>query len=143
MYDRRGMALNLEKSARFCLTVALLALATACASRHQASSVPQRGFYKVGAPYTVDGVTYVPTEEFRHSETGTASWYGPGFHGKSTANGEVYDQSDHTAAHRTLQMPSVLRVTNLDTGQSTVVRVNDRGPYARSRILDVSRAAAE
>jgi rare lipoprotein A len=142
MYDHLGMALNLGKSARCCLTVALLAALTACGSRH-GPAVAQRGFYKVGAPYTIDGVTYVPTEEFRHSETGTASWYGPGFHGKSTANGEVYDQSDHTAAHRTLQMPCVLRVTNLDTGQSTVVRVNDRGPYARSRILDVSRAAAE
>jgi rare lipoprotein A len=72
-----------------------------------------------------------------------ASWYGPGFHGKNTANGEVYDQRDRTAAHRTLQMPSVLRVTNLENGQSTVVRVNDRGPFARSRILDVSQVAAE
>ena len=72
-----------------------------------------------------------------------ASWYGPGFHGKNTANGETYDQHDSTAAHRTLQMPSVLRVTNLENGQSTVVRVNDRGPFARSRILDVSQAAAE
>jgi rare lipoprotein A len=137
------MALNIGKSARFCLTVALLAALTACGSRHHGPAVAQRGFYKVGGPYTVDGVTYVPMEEFRHTETGVASWYGPGFHGKSTANGEVYDQSDHTAAHRTLQMPCVLRVTNLDTGQSTIVRVNDRGPYARSRILDVSRAAAE
>jgi peptidoglycan lytic transglycosylase len=143
MYDHLGMALNLEKSARFCLTVALLAAVTACASRHPGPAVAQHGFYKVGGPYTVDGTTYVPQEEFRHSETGTASWYGPGFHGKYTANGEVYDQGDHTAAHRTLQMPCVLRVTNLDTGQSTIVRVNDRGPYARSRILDVSRAAAE
>ena len=99
--------------------------------------------YKVGAPYKIDGVTYVPMEEFRHTETGVASWYGPGFHGKSTANGEVYNQSERTAAHRTLQMPSVLRVTNLDNGQSTIVRVNDRGPFARQRVLDVSRAAAE
>ena len=143
MYDLCGMALNVEKSARFCLTLALLAALTACGSRHHGPAVAQRGYYKVGNPYTIDGVTYVPTEEFRHTETGVASWYGPGFHGKYTANGEVYDQSDHTAAHRTLQMPSVLRVTNLDTGQSTIVRVNDRGPYARSRILDVSRAAAE
>jgi rare lipoprotein A len=137
------MALNVEKSARFCLILALLLALTACGSRHHGPAVAQRGFYKVGNPYTIDGVTYVPTEEFRHTETGVASWYGPGFHGKSTANGEVYDQSDHTAAHRTLQMPCVLRVTNLDNGQSTIVRVNDRGPYARSRILDVSRAAAE
>jgi rare lipoprotein A len=99
--------------------------------------------YKVGAPYKIDGITYTPTEEFQHVETGVASWYGPGFHGKSTANGETYDQHDRTAAHRTLQMPSVLRVTNLDNGQSTVVRVNDRGPFARSRIIDVSKVAAE
>ncbi len=143
MYDLCGMALNVEKSARFCLTLALLMALTACGSRHHGPAVAQRGYYKVGNPYTIDGVTYVPTEEFRHTETGVASWYGPGFHGKYTANGEVYDQSDHTAAHRTLQMPCVLRVTNLDNGQSTIVRVNDRGPYARSRILDVSRAAAE
>jgi rare lipoprotein A len=143
MYDHTGMALNIEKSARFCLILVLLAALTACGSRHHGPAVAQRGFYKVGSPYTIDGVTYVPMEEFRHTETGIASWYGPGFHGKSTANGEVYDQSDHTAAHRTLQMPCVLRVTNLDNGLSTIVRVNDRGPYARSRILDVSRAAAQ
>jgi rare lipoprotein A len=99
--------------------------------------------YKVGSPYTIDGVTYVPREEFNHVETGMASWYGPGFHGRHTANGEVYNQSERTAAHRTLQMPSVVRVTNLDNGRSTTVRINDRGPYARSRILDVSRATAE
>jgi rare lipoprotein A len=85
----------------------------------------------------------VPQEEFNHVETGVASWYGPGFHGKSTANGEQYNQEDHTAAHRTLQMPAIVRVTNLDNGRSTVVRVNDRGPYARSRIIDLSRAAAQ
>jgi rare lipoprotein A len=125
------------------LAVALLATATACSGRHPGPAVAQRGQYKIGAPYTIDGVTYVPMEEFQHVETGMASWYGPGFHGKYTANGEVYDQTERTAAHRTLQMPSVLRVTNLDSGQSTTVRVNDRGPFARSRILDVSRAAAE
>ena len=102
-----------------------------------------RGSYKIGASYTIDGVTYVPHEEFDHVETGVASWYGPGFHGKSTANGETYDQQDHTAAHRTLQMPAIVRVTNLDNGHSTVVRINDRGPYARNRIIDLSRAAAE
>jgi len=122
-------------------------LAGACGSKHSpgsgGSSVASRGMYKVGQPYSIDGVTYVPMEEFKHVETGVASWYGPGFHGKNTANGETYDQHDRTAAHRTLQMPSVLRVTNLENGQSTVVRVNDRGPFARSRILDVSRVAAE
>jgi rare lipoprotein A len=143
MYHHNGMALVLEKPVRFFVTLALLAAAAACSSRHHAPAQAQRGMYKVGAPYTIDGVTYVPMEEFQHTETGVASWYGPGFHGKYTANGEVYDQSERTAAHRTLQMPSVLRVTNLETGQSTIVRVNDRGPFARARILDVSRTAAE
>ena len=143
MYDHNGMALVLEKSVRFWMALTLLAALGACSSRHQGPAVAQRGMYKIGAPYTIDGVTYVPMEEFQHVETGTASWYGPGFHGKSTANGETYDQTDRTAAHRTLQMPSVLRVTNLDNGQSTIVRVNDRGPYARARVLDVSRAAAQ
>lgn len=107
------------------------------------ASAPQRGTYKVGSPYTIEGVVYTPKEEFNRVETGVASWYGPGFHGKSTANGERYDQSDRTAAHRTLQMPSIVRVTNLDNGQSTVVRINDRGPFARSRVIDLSRTAAE
>jgi rare lipoprotein A len=108
-----------------------------------ASGVAQRGAYKVGAPYRIDGVLYTPQESFNHVETGVASWYGPGFHGKSTANGERYDQADRTAAHRTLQMPSIVRVTNLDNGLSTVVRINDRGPFARSRVIDLSRTAAQ
>jgi rare lipoprotein A len=103
----------------------------------------QRGSYKIGSPYKIDGVTYTPQEEFNRTETGVASWYGPGFHGKSTANGERYDQSERTAAHRTLQMPAIVRVTNLDNGMSTVVRINDRGPFARSRIIDLSRTAAQ
>ena len=153
MYDGGEMPLDLVSSrstsmklARTCGMLLMLASAAGCASHRGASgggATASRGMYKVGAPYTIDGVTYTPMEEFQHVETGIASWYGPGFHGKSTANGETYDQSDHTAAHRTLQMPSVVRVTNLDNGRSTVVRVNDRGPYARGRVLDVSRAAAE
>jgi len=131
----------------FRLSTALLLLAClgACASHRGGggSGVASRGTYKVGNPYQIDGVTYVPQEEFNHVETGVASWYGPGFHGKATANGEQYNQEDHTAAHRTLQMPAIVRVTNLDNGRSTVVRVNDRGPYARSRIIDLSRAAAQ
>ena len=152
MYDVGDMPLDVvSRSAsttvvRTCGMLLLLATAAGCASHRGASgggATAGRGMYKVGAPYMIDGVTYTPMEEFQHVETGIASWYGPGFHGKSTANGETYDQSDHTAAHRTLQMPSVVRVTNLDNGRSTVVRVNDRGPYARGRVLDVSRAAAE
>src|SRR5476649_3088424 len=132
---------------RFSMAVLLLACLSACASHRggggSSAGVPSRGAYKVGNPYQIDGVTYVPQEEFNHVETGVASWYGPGFHGKATANGEQYSQEDHTAAHRTLQMPAIVRVTNLDNGRSTVVRVNDRGPYARGRIIDLSRAAAQ
>jgi rare lipoprotein A len=123
----------------------LAASVAACgsSSRGGGGASAQRGSYKIGAPYKIDGVTYTPQEEFNHVETGVASWYGPGFHGKSTANGERYDQTERTAAHRTLQMPSIVRVTNLDNGLSTVVRINDRGPFARSRIIDLSRTAAQ
>ncbi len=133
------------KIVRFLSLTLMVASVAACGSRHGGSSgasVPTTGSYKVGKPYTIDGRTYVPQEEFNHVETGVASWYGPGFHGKSTANGERYDQQDHTAAHRTLQMPAIVRVTNLDNGRSTVVRINDRGPYAQNRVIDLSRAAA-
>jgi rare lipoprotein A len=120
-----------------------LAICLAACGSSGGKVVAQRGAYKIGAPYKIDGVTYTPQEEFNHVETGVASWYGPGFHGKSTANGEPYDQGARTAAHRTLQMPSIVRVTNLDNGLSTVVRVNDRGPFARSRVIDLSRTAAQ
>jgi rare lipoprotein A len=123
--------------------VLLLAAALGACGSSGSKNVAQRGTYKIGAPYKIDGVTYTPQEEFNHVETGVASWYGPGFHGKSTANGEAYDQSARTAAHRTLQMPSIVRVTNLDNGMSTVVRINDRGPFARSRVIDLSRTAAQ
>src|SRR5215510_7320011 len=121
----------------------LLAVSLAACGSSGGKGVAQRGGYKIGAPYKIDGVTYTPQEEFNHVETGVASWYGPGFHGKSTANGERYDQSERTGAHRTLQMPAIVRVTNLDNGRSTVVRINDRGPFARSRVIDLSRTAAE
>lgn len=101
------------------------------------------GTYKVGNPYLISGVKYVPQEKFNLIETGVASWYGPDFHGGKTANGEIYDQNEMTAAHRTLQMPSFVRVTNLENGRSVVVRVNDRGPYLRGRIIDVSKRAAQ
>lgn len=102
-----------------------------------------QGNFKVGKPYKVDGRTYTPKEQYDLVETGIASWYGPGFHGKKTANGERFDKNELTAAHRTLQMPSLVRVTNLDNGRSVVVRVNDRGPFKRGRIIDVSEKAAE
>ncbi len=125
------------------IAVLMLAGLSACGHKSGSSGVPQTGQYKIGKPYTIAGVVYTPREEFNHTETGVASWYGPGFHAKSTANGETYDQSDRTAAHRTLQMPSVVRVTNLENGLSTTVRINDRGPFARSRVIDLSNTAAK
>ncbi|TAN56063.1 MAG: septal ring lytic transglycosylase RlpA family protein [Rhodospirillales bacterium] len=101
------------------------------------------GTYKVGNPYQINGIWYYPAEDYAYDETGIASWYGPGFHAKSTANGETFDQNDVTAAHRTLPMPSLVRVTNMDNGRVLVVRVNDRGPYAQGRILDLSRRSAQ
>lgn len=101
------------------------------------------GYYKVGKPYKIAGQRYYPKERFSYSQTGVASWYGPNFHGKMTANGETFDKNELTAAHKTLQLPSIIRVTNLNNGRSLVLRVNDRGPYAHNRVLDVSERAAE
>jgi len=102
-----------------------------------------QGYYKVGNPYQIDGAWYYPATDWNYDETGIASWYGEPFHGKYTANGELYDMNALTAAHRTLPLPSIVQVTNLDNGRSIQVRVNDRGPYARGRIIDVSRRAAQ
>lgn len=101
------------------------------------------GSYKVGSPYQISGVWYYPKDDWGYVETGIASWYGPGFHGRSTANGEQFDENDVTAAHRTLPLPSIVRVTNLGNGRSLVVRVNDRGPFAHGRIIDMSRRSAQ
>lgn len=99
---------------------------------------------KTGTPYTIRGITYYPLQDVDHGyqEVGIASWYGTDFHSKSTANGEVYDMHDFTAAHKTLPMPTFVRVENLDNGKETVVRVNDRGPFSKGRIIDLSYAAA-
>ena len=101
------------------------------------------GKYKVGRPYRIDGIWYYPKVDYDYVETGIASWYGPGFHGKKTANGEIYDQDALTAAHRTLPLPSLVRVTNLQNGRSLVVRLNDRGPFKRGRIIDLSKRSAD
>jgi peptidoglycan lytic transglycosylase len=110
---------------------------------HTVTVPPAAGVYKVGKPYQIDNVWYYPHEQPNYDETGIASWYGPTFYGKYTADGEVYDGDKLTAAHRTLPMPVNVRVTNLENGKSIVVRVNDRGPYSRGRIIDLSRRAAE
>jgi len=101
------------------------------------------GTYRVGKPYTVAGRVYVPEEDPNYREDGMASWYGDDFHGRLTANGEVFDMTSLTAAHPTLPIPSYARVTNLRNGKSLIVRVNDRGPYHGNRLIDVSNKAAE
>src|SRR3954451_18157751 len=89
------------------------------------------------------GATPAAAEETKPIQTGAASWYGPGFHSKSTANGETFNTHDLTAAHKTLPFDTKVRVTNEKTGKSVVVRINDRGPYAHGRVIDLSKAAAE
>jgi rare lipoprotein A len=101
------------------------------------------GRYQVGKPYTVRGKTYVPQHDPNYAAAGTASWYGSDFHGRRTANGEIFSANAITAAHPTLPLPSYVRVTNTDNGRSLVVRVNDRGPYVSGRIIDLSHRAAE
>ncbi|MCR9072971.1 MAG: septal ring lytic transglycosylase RlpA family protein [Alphaproteobacteria bacterium] len=124
-----------------CAETQLLVHTAKTAKSHSAPA--SGGYYKVGNAYQIKGVWYYPKEEWDYVETGIASWYGPGFHGKKTANGEIFDENDLTAAHRTLQMPSIVRVTNLDNGRSIVVRINDRGPFAHGRIIDMSRRGAQ
>ncbi len=101
------------------------------------------GKYRVGRPYVVAGITYVPQEDPSYRADGMASWYGDAFHGRLTANGEVFDMKSITAAHPTLPLPSYVRVTNLANRKSLVVRVNDRGPFHANRVIDVSSRAAD
>jgi rare lipoprotein A len=100
------------------------------------------GVYKVGEPYQVGGRWYNPREQPDYDRIGIASWYGSDFHGRHTANGEVYDMSALTAAHPTLPLPSYAYVTNLSNGRTVLVRVNDRGPYVGDRVIDLSKASA-
>ena len=111
--------------------------------RLRSPSTPDTGSYKIGNPYQIDGVTYTPRVDYDYAETGIASWYGPQFHGNRTANGEPFDMNAITAAHRTLPLPSMVRVTNLENGRALNVRVNDRGPFSRGRIIDLSRRSAQ
>lgn len=98
---------------------------------------------KVGKPYKIAGVWYHPKEQPAYDETGYASWYGKDFHGKKTANGEIYNMNALTAAHKTLPMPTFVKVTNLENGRTIVLRVNDRGPFVKGRIIDISRRGAQ
>jgi rare lipoprotein A len=154
------MMTNLVTKARspWCAGLLLVFFLTGCAETQLVVSAAKRlsgstqttdaerrvtGRYKVGSPYQIDGVWYYPKLDYAYSETGIASWYGAKFHGKDTANGEIFDMNLISAAHRTLPMPSIVRVTNLSNGRSLKVRINDRGPYARGRIIDLSRRTAQ
>lgn len=101
------------------------------------------GHFKIGRPYKIKGRWYYPKHEDNYVEEGVASWYGPKFHGRKTANGALFDQYQISAAHRTLPLPSIVRVTNLENGKVMKIKVNDRGPFARDRIIDLSMRAAE
>jgi rare lipoprotein A len=135
-----------------CVAIFACVLLSACAeTEFVASSVKSLGVgsessngrYKVGKPYRINGTLYTPNVDYNYSETGIASWYGSDFHGNDTANGEVFDMNEISAAHRTLPLPSMVRVTNLKNGRALNVRVNDRGPFSRGRIIDMSRRGAQ
>ena len=139
-----------ERILVICASVALL---SACAETefavHTAKKLitsPQqnlKGHYKIGKPYRIKGTWYYPAVNYSYTEKGIASWYGPQFHKRKTANGEIFDMNLVSAAHRTLPLPSVVRVTNLVNGRSLKIRINDRGPFAKNRIIDLSRRAAQ
>ena len=103
----------------------------------------QNPIYKIGKKYNVGGKYYYPKKDLYYNKTGIASWYGPKFHGKLTANGEIYNQYALTAAHKTLPLPSAVKVTNLKNNKSIVLRINDRGPFVNDRIIDLSSKAAD
>ncbi|MDD5586788.1 MAG: septal ring lytic transglycosylase RlpA family protein [Alphaproteobacteria bacterium] len=128
------------------LALLLIVFLAACASGgHKSPTGTAAGgaHYKVGQPYQIKGIWYYPKEDYAYDETGIASWYGDAFHDKATSNGEIFNKNELTAAHNTLPMPSLARVTNLENGRSLVVRINDRGPFSGARIIDVTQRAAQ
>lgn len=149
MADARALARPARSIALVLMAGASLA---ACATPKFAARLPTSpeatppgaagAHYKVGKPYQVGGIWYVPREQPDYDETGIASWYGPGFHMKATANGETFDSALVSAAHTTLPLPSWVEVTNLENGRKMEIRVNDRGPFVAGRIIDLSQEAA-
>jgi len=113
------------------------------AIKRMAASDSSPKAFKVGSPYKINGRWYKPQIDMDYYKEGIASWYGPNFHGKYTANGELYNKYAFTAAHQTLPLPSIVRVTNLHNGKVVDVRINDRGPFVGERIIDLSYAAAK
>ncbi|GGE04628.1 hypothetical protein GCM10011529_08750 [Polymorphobacter glacialis] len=121
----------------------LLLLAACSTSANRKPPAPVQGAVKIAKPYQVFGVWYYPSDDREYDQRGIASWYGPGFHALSTANGERYEQDGLSAAHKTLPLPSYVEVENLDNGRKLTVRINDRGPFVQGRIIDLSRRAAQ
>ena len=128
------------------ISLIFLLIISSCASSNKDFSIKKSPFsggeYKVGKPYQIEGKIYYPKESFDYLERGVASWYGPNFDGKRTANGEIFNMNLLTAAHKTLQLPSLVKVTNIENNKSLILRVNDRGPFVKNRIIDVSKKAA-
>src|SRR5258706_13465949 len=146
-----GKARRKGRSGDLALVVALGFVLSACASPGPESSEHHRGFgyhrgqpsYKVGAAYQINGKWYRPRVDYGYDETGLASWNGKAFDGNATANGEIFNLNELSAAHKTLPLPSVVEVSNLRNGRTLRLRVNDRGPYVDSRIIDLSRRAGQ
>ena len=158
------MRMPLRWGRAMCLGASILVLAGACArtDRGREARITPRtdapvsprviapgqpvpkggGTYKVGNPYRIDGALFVPAEDPTYNRIGVASFYSEDFHGRKTANGEIFDMWALTAAHPTLPLPSYAYVTNTANGRTLLVRINDRGPYARGRVIDLSRATA-
>jgi len=118
-------------------------VAAATTATNSGADVENGTHYKVGSAYQIKGKWYYPRVDYSYVETGIASWYGPNFHGKKTANGAIFDMNKVSGAHKTLPLPSIVLVTNLDNGRALKVKINDRGPYAHNRIIDLSKRAAE
>ena len=139
------MAIGGSARGRALAPIVLLGLLIAgCASEPRVESYGAgQGTYRVGTPYRIKGVWYYPAVDYDYDTTGTASWYGEQFEGRLTANGEIFDLNQLSAAHTTLPMPSIVQVTNLENGRSLQLRVNDRGPFVDGRLIDVSRRAAQ
>lgn len=127
------------RSSVFLLVVIMLS-AVGCGTTDR--TVTANPHYKLGEPYKIAGRWYAPREDKRYDRVGVASWYGKDFHGRLTANGEIFDMNRLSAAHPTLPLPSMVEVRNLENGRRAIVRVNDRGPFAEDRLIDLSRAAA-
>jgi len=138
-----GRNLNLAAALCVCMLLAACTGGSKPQVSGSVSSSPSSSTYKVGKPYKIAGNWYTPREDPYYDKVGIASWYGKKFNGRPTANGETYDMNDFSAAHKTLPMPSFVKVTNLNNNRSLVVRINDRGPFVHGRIIDLSRRAAK